>query len=96
MDGHNDLPWLGEPEGARCSPVLDRRHHLDFEEMVAGSERAQLPDSALPSPVAHTTGLSPTECASRFEDFEIGWHSHSHLHGPCGALRQDSFLVGRS
>jgi len=68
MDGHRDGPALeSEPRGdLGTEDLLD---DLDFEEVVAASERSDLGKAALPRAVRHRLGIGPFE-PSTFLDVE--------------------------
>jgi hypothetical protein len=70
VDHHRDLS-SEEPELIRDAFIEDRLDDLDFEEMVAGAERAQLVIATLKRPVRHAGRICAIQASAGLGVLEV-------------------------
>src|SRR5205823_9429549 len=88
VDEDDDLAGAVQAEGVGDVPVVDRLDLLDFEEVVARAERADLVGAALARPLADLPGIGARHRAALLDRLEVLRPAEAAVDRPGGAARQ--------
>jgi hypothetical protein len=89
-----DLPNLGDAHRFGSFRVVDFVHHLDFEEVVAATERAELVFAALDGFLGNHIGIGHIEPAVRFGMRKVVFPAVAVFDHPVRAFEHDLAQVG--
>ena len=93
MDHYGD-PADGQAEDARGVGVVDLVHHLHFDEVVSGAERADLAAAAFVRARADGVRVGALDAAAALGVLEVLGPAEALAHDPGAALGDDAALLG--
>ncbi len=91
---HDGDPAGGQAEDARGAGVVDLVHHLHFDEVVPGAERADLAAAALVGARADGVRVGALDAAAALGALQVLGPAEAPAHDPGAALGDDAALLG--